>query len=280
MNFKKILSTCTILIIAINTVACSFFTNTQNDNPETQIQDGEVKTAVFSSSVNTLCYDTLSSDIKKIYNILLEGINNFEAEIVVNGSEEDIEIAYRNVIADHPELFYLSGYVYKDASDIVNRNRYTVYPSYTETEEEAEDYLNRANIVAQSWIAEIPSNASDYEKAKILFTKVIDNTSYISDTTHNQDMLSVFLFNQSVCGGYCKGYTYLLQQVGIPAACIYGVVDDNAHSWVIDIIDNNYYLSDPTNGDSIFYQNDTQTNYVNFAYLNCSSFCNTNVICS
>ena len=202
---KKILSLFLCLATVSTLTACK--TNVlQNDNALTEpATDTLVTTPVQSDAVNTVCYDTLTEGTKAIYNNLLAGFQNFDEQIVVEGNEADIERAYKNVIADHPEIFYISGLVYKDASNIVSHDRFTVFPSYSETKDSYEDYLKQADAVATEYLAAIETD-NKYQIAKSLFRVVAENTSYVKDATHNQDMLSVFLFNQSVCGGYCQGY--------------------------------------------------------------------------
>ncbi len=273
------LALCAIIIISL--VACSGFSFKANDSTDGQNSNDKIKTSAIageSTSVNTICYDLLSDNCKVIYDELLLAFQNFESEVIVSGSEEDIELAYRNILSDHPEIFYISGYVYKDKSNIVDRNNFIIYPSYTEDKDSYEELLSKADDVANSWIEKIPDTYNEYDISKYLFEKVIENTSYVTDTTHNQDMLSVFLFNQSVCGGYSQGYSYLMQKCGIPCATIYGVVDEENHSWNVSIIDNNYYMSDLTNGDSKFILDDEKISYVNYSYFNVLPDCVTDYV--
>ena len=122
---------------------------------------------------------------------------------------------------------------------------------------------------ANEWLSDIPEDASSYEKSKLIFEKVVDNTTYKKDCTHNQDMASVFLYGQSVCGGYTQGYSYLMQQLGIPCAVIYGELEGTPHAWNVSILDNAYYMSDPTNGDGSFTNgNNEKIEYINYNYLN------------
>ena len=66
----------------------------------------------------------------------------------------------------------------------------------------------------------------DYEKAKKLYELLIDNVDYRANAEYNQNILSVFLNEKTVCAGYAKAYKYLLDQIEIPCMVLTGNVDD------------------------------------------------------
>lgn len=259
-------------LLSLNFMACSNLNIKGNDNPLSENPSETSKTAFVAgetTAVNTVCFDTLTQSQKDMYTALLEGFENFSPEIVITGDEQDIEIAYKNIIADHPEIFYLSGYIYKDTSDILKRKEFTIYPSYTEDKDKYDELMKDIEAAADEWLSDIPEDASSYKKSKLIFEKVVDNTTYKKDCTHNQDMASVFLYGQSVCGGYTQGYSYLMQRLGIPCAVIYGELEGTPHAWNVSILDNAYYMSDPTNGDGSFTNGSNEKiEYINYNYLN------------
>lgn len=221
-------------------------------------------------SVNTITYSLLTDDQKAIYDALVNCYTNFDSQVEITGLEEDIETAHHAIIADRPEIFYVNGYV-TDASTgaiIDAAKEYTVYPNYTHTKEEYDDLMAQVNSVADGWCKNLSTSATDYEKSKYVFDTIIDQAKYKTDAAYNQNMLSVFIYGQTVCGGYSQSFSYLMQKLGIPCAMITGELSGTAHSWNVCILDNEFYLTDLTNGDSYYEVNGEKYDYYDYSYLN------------
>ena len=97
----------------------------------------------------------------------------------------------------------------------------------------------------------IPEDASDYEKVRIVYTYIIDDTTEYQSGEDDQSIAGVFWKKAAVCAGYAGAVQYLLERLDVP--CIY--VDGSTrgstegHAWDIVKIGEAYYYVDATNGD-------------------------------
>ena len=97
----------------------------------------------------------------------------------------------------------------------------------------------------------IPADASDYEKVRIVYTYVIDNTQYQA-SDDDQSIAGVFWKKEAVCAGYAGAVQYLLERIGVSVhLCRWkhaGEVQKGS-AWNIVKLDGEYYYVDATNGD-------------------------------
>lgn len=236
-------------------------------NEDTLVSGGYIEPKV--TTVNEIIYNTLTDTQKSIYKDLVNCYANFNSSVTITGTDDDIKIAHQAIIADRPEIFYVNGYV-TDASFgalFLDEKEYTLYPNYTCSKDEYDTTLAKINEKTDAWLAEFDA-LDDYTISKYAFDVIAKNTVYKTDSAYSQNMVSVFEYGQSVCGGYSQAYSYLLQKMGVPCAMIIGELSDVAHSWNISILDGQYYLTDLTNGDSYYEINGKRYDYNDYSYLN------------
>ena len=193
-------------------------------------------------------YEQLSDSLKelyaKLYYAFLNRITTLELHDV---SKEDIDQAYKSVMYDHPEIYYVSKkYHYIDLMNI-----YEIRITYTYSEDECTSYNQTLSSIVED-IKETTSSYNTIEKIKYVYDYIVSNTVY-KDTSNDQDMISSLIDHQSVCAGYAKAYQYLLSQLGIEASYMQGEAiedmntgDNNGHAWLMLHILNDYYYSDVT----------------------------------
>jgi hypothetical protein len=201
-----------------------------------------------------------------IYEILATRSDSTEIPTIV---EEDIEIAFKCVVQDHPELFYVNGYYYsiykyKDEIDSITfRGQYTIEENaIIESQEYIDTYVDQ-------FMENITANMSTYDKVKMAYEIVILNTKYNTSAQDNQDIRSVFLYRESVCQGYAEAFQYLLQSMDIPCMVVTGYAGGEPHAWALVQIDGEYYYTDPTWGDAL--EDRAQTGVlqeIDYNYLN------------
>ena len=82
-------------------------------------------------------YEQLDASLRPAYASLYAGMSAFEAQIVLEGvQEEDVETLFRSVIEDHPRLFYIgSSYRYRLYAD----GSMVLEPTYVYDEEQSID---------------------------------------------------------------------------------------------------------------------------------------------
>ena len=186
--------------------------------------------------------------------------------------EQDIDRIFQCVLIDHPEIFYTTGYTYTKYS----RGDRTVGIDFAGTYSlPGEEAVNKAEEIrgrASEWLSDIPSDASEYDKVKAVYEKIIFSTDYDLNASDNQNIASVFLGNSSVCQGYAKATQYLLNHLGVMCTLVQGTVDTGeAHAWNLVRVDGDYYYVDTTWGDASYRMEDgsgqEELPEINYDYL-------------
>ena len=171
--------------------------------------------------------------------------------------EQDIDRIFQCVLIDHPEIFYTTGYTYTKYSRGDRTVGIDFAGTYSLSREEAVEKAEEIRGRASEWLADIPSDASEYDKVKAVYEKIIFSTNYDLDASDNQNIASVFLGNSSVCQGYAKATQYLLNHLGVMCTLVQGTVDTGeAHAWNLVRVDGDYYYVDTTWGDASYRMED------------------------
>ena len=186
--------------------------------------------------------------------------------------EQDIDRIFQCVLIDHPEIFYTTGYTYTKYSRGDRTVGIDFAGTYSLPKEEAVKKAEEIRGRASEWLSDIPSDASEYDKVKAVYEKIIFSTDYDLNASDNQNIASVFLGNSSVCQGYAKATQYLLNRLGVMCTLVQGTVDTGeAHAWNLVRVDGDYYYVDTTWGDASYRMEDgsgqEELPEINYDYL-------------
>ena len=186
--------------------------------------------------------------------------------------EQDIDRIFQCVLIDHPEIFYATGYTYTKYSRGDRTVGIDFAGTYSLPREEAVNKAEEIRGRASEWLSDIPSDASEYDKVKAVYEKIIFFTDYDLNASDNQNIASVFLGNSSVCQGYAKATQYLLNHLGVMCTLVQGTVDTGeAHAWNLVRVDGDYYYVDTTWGDASYRMEDgsgqEELPEINYDYL-------------
>lgn len=186
--------------------------------------------------------------------------------------EQDIDRIFQCVLIDHPEIFYATGYTYTKYSRGDRTVGIDFAGTYSLSREEAVNKAEEIRERASEWLSDIPSDASEYDKVKAVYEKIIFSTDYDLNASDNQNIASVFLGNSSVCQGYAKATQYLLNHLGVMCTLVQGTVDTGeAHAWNLVRVDGDYYYVDTTWGDASYQMEDgsgqEELPEINYDYL-------------
>ena len=206
-------------------------------------------------------FKQLNEEEQRVYRELLKGIRAREKDFYLTLSQDDsIDRCYHAVLKDHPEIFWVHNHekIYKTTYSDTDYCTFT--PGYIYTESEISEIQNAMEAGFQEVSSLIPADASDYEKVRIVYTYVIDNTQYQA-SDDDQSIAGVFWKKEAVCAGYAGAVQYLLERIGVPCIYVDGSTQGSTegHAWNIVKLDGEYYYVDATNGDQPDFLNGNAT---------------------
>ena len=196
-------------------------------------------------------FGLLNEEEQRGYREMLTGIRARESEFYLTIYDDNtVNKVYHAVLMDHPELFWVHNrkQVYK--TTFSNGNYCLFSPGYSYTDIEMEEIQQAADAACLAVQQLLPEGADDYEKAKTVYTYLIDNAEYV-ESEDDQSMAGIFWKKQAVCAGYAGAAQYLLEYLGIPCIYVEGKTagSTEGHAWNIITLDGDYYYFDVTNGD-------------------------------
>ena len=196
-------------------------------------------------------FQLLDEEQKRCYREMLEGIRDRQEEFYLTLADDSrVDLTYHALLKDHPELFWVHNRekVYKTT---YRGEDYCLFsPGYTYTDEEVEQIRQSMETAFEEVQAQLGADASDYEKAKTVYTYIIDSAEYKA-SEHDQNIAGVFWKKEAVCAGYAGAVQYLLERLDVPCIYVEGSAQgsDDGHAWNICLLDGQYYYVDATNGD-------------------------------
>lgn len=233
---------------------------------------GEAK-EVTSISTECYAYQQLSEEEQKVYDQLLYCILNHQQKVPISTKDPDaLQRAYEGVMADYGGLFWISGYQYHTYSNLDQVIGMEFSPQYLYSQKETQEYQKKVDAVVEEWLAGVGPNDSDYTKSKYVFDILFQKVEYSKESSNNQNILSVFLEEKTVCRGYAAATQYLLQQLGVQSTIIHGRANGESHAWNLVKLDNEYYLTDATWGNSRYLMKDNSIQkQIDYRYMNATS---------
>ena len=245
-----------------------FYDSEKQNNEQTKTES--VLTDEYDNKMNTMAYyrSKLNDDDKKAYDDVLYGIKSHQKEIDIdNRSAEEADALFNAVINDHPEVFYVNGYVYSATTlkDFPVTVLAMIEPDYTMDNETIKENQILIYASIENELKTIQKSGSDFNKMKEIYDYIVENTDYDESASDNQSICSVFINKRSVCNGYAKAEQYLCNISGIRNIFLTGKANGELHAWNLVKLDGAYYNSDVTWGE---YMNDSESfDGVNYEYM-------------
>ena len=230
--------------------------------------ESDAPASVATYSNEKYVYNTLDETHRKVYDELYQGIVDMDDSIYVSTEDDQVLTTVTEAIAaDHGDLFYIDGNYSYTNYGLITSWGFEVTPSYTMSKAERDSTQARIEEVANSWLAEVPPDANDYQKSKWVYETLINRVDYNGDAPNNQNIISVFLNGQTVCQGYSCAATYLFDKLGIQCFTVPGATNEGLHAWNCVKLDGQYYFMDITWGNSE-YGGSSNSKEISYAMLN------------
>lgn len=234
--------------------------------------DAKILTTPFD---NALYYgrSILSSHGKKAwdlsYSILLK-YNNSNDEYPRDSSGNTIvyvDYSKFNILITSDEAEMIQKYLVRNCPRMFHLKDWAATPVYNETTivgqnfyigngaQEGNSYLTQLLQTEASVtyiLSKIQKNMSIYQIIQIIQLYYERMLSY-EEIGDFEDIRGSFIAHKCVCGGYSKGFEYLLQRVGIENIWVQGFAGGGPHAWNFVNIYKKWFLSDTTWGGQNWY---------------------------
>lgn len=205
----------------------------------------------------TFAYDQLTEaeklwyqDINKLLGKMGTEISLSPKGIAAGLTPDHVDHIFQCVLTDHPEYFFVDGYVYTEYTREEALAGISFEATYTMDRQQALERKARIEAAVKQWFNGVSPSAGEYEKVKYVYEMLIRGTEYDDKAEDNQNICSVLLNGRSVCQGYAKAAQFLLQRLGVECSLVIGVVEGNvSHAWNLVKVDGAYYYMDPSWGD-------------------------------
>ncbi len=235
-----------------------------------------VQESLVSEGAGNYAYEQLSNNAKLIYSEILSILQEHGKEVQVSTIDTElIDKAFKCVMLDHPEVFYITGYSITKYTRGSSVEKITLSGTYTMDTEQEKQKILAIEAYAKTCLDGIPEDADEYRKVKYIYEYLIRNTEYDLNAPENQNILSVFLKGKSVCQGYAKATQYLLNKAGVFCTLVEGSVKGReAHVWNLVRVNGDYYYVDTTWGDASYnLMSDTEVPSVQVPEINYDYLC-------
>ncbi len=203
-------------------------------------------------------YESLGENEQILYEDMYAIMEGMYSEVILSPQgvlsvdEEDLNKIFNCVMHDHPELFYVTGFISRHYTYGDETEKISFSGKYTMDHAERERQQLLIDAAVEECLSHISMEASDYEKVKYVYEYLILNTEYDQEAPDNQNICSVFIGRRSVCQGYAKATQYLLERLDIKSALVTGSTDNENHAWNLVRLDGDYYYVDTTWGDASY----------------------------
>jgi len=215
-------------------------------NFKDMIDSGEVRNKDYSNSIFFPYYELLNDDQKKLYNELIDGINNYQEEVIpsMEINKDLVTDVFYAVLYEHPELFWLgnaySSEFYEDSLIVTS-----IKIKYNDTVKDIENAKKKFDNEVNKIINEVKNYKYDYEKEKYVHDILIKMIKYNKDAISNQSAYDALVNKEAVCAGYAKAFQLIMNKLGIPTYYITGISTEN-HAWNLIELEDGFYNIDLT----------------------------------
>ena len=227
-----------------------------------KLEEQRAEIGIDTSSIDTVksessryyCYSVMDASLHDLYaEIYIILMQEGEDVKVSATSDEDLKYAFQCVFNDHPEIYWVDGFSYVRHEMNGETLYFTFTGKYTYTVDERRVKQVEIDTYVSKALAGISQSASEYDKVKYVYEYIINHTEYDLMAEENQNILSVFLNDRSVCQGYAKAMQYLLYKLDVECTMVVGkVYTGEGHAWNLVNIDGAYYYVDVTWGDASY----------------------------
>ena len=223
------------------------------------------------NELGNYAYIQLSKEEQELYGEIFEILDQMKEDVMIHTLDADgADKVFQFVMTDHPELFFVEGYVVSKytTNDIVTH--LTFSGKYGISQEERESRQQKIKEYVNQFLQNAPLSGTDYEKTKYVYEYIINHTEYSELAEDSQNICSVFINGESVCQGYARATQYLLREMGVFATMVTGTINTGeSHAWNLVKMEDTYCYVDTTWGDASYLEqtSEERTRGIDYDYL-------------
>lgn len=203
--------------------------------------------------MHCFAYNSLSEKEKALFDIMFEQLNNAKAEFwLENVSFEDAQKIYNCIVADNPQLFWLTES--SNAQLLKNDNKQYLKFRPVFRIEANFAMLRNMQISLRDKVLSIANKAkeyeSDYERILFVHDYLIHSCKYTENKANCYNAYGCLVENEAVCTGFTMAFQLIMNALNIPCGNVTGGIKssgkDSRHIWNYVYLDNEYYYIDVT----------------------------------
>lgn len=232
----------------------------ENDIPEYQTKEP----AIIEIAEQTLCYNSLNSDMKKIYAVLLSAVKDMtcgwiKIPVVTKNYKSDITTVIYAIEDDHPEIFWIgTEHLIKEIYPSGKKTVLVAFEAKSDnmscrfpfSKKEVANMSKELDKKVNSIIADT-QNMSDFERELYFNNYICKNVSYDrSESQLSYTAYGALIDGNAVCSGYAKAMQLLCSRVGIDNILCHGITENESHVWNEIKLENEWYHTDVTWNDN------------------------------
>lgn len=222
---------------------------------------------IFSPEFDS-CYNSLKVKQKELYSKIYYICEEMPKGFVrlcsnYDGAVRDITIAYRAVLNDHAEIFWMPDtyIIGKSTNDRKNKDICIAFDhsdngktiKYTVTAAERDKMREELNSVVNKIVADSEKVESQFDKEKMFNDYICANTEYGGEKTLENTSYGCLVQGKALCEGYSRAFKLLCNKAGIECDLIVGKADGEGHMWNSVNIDGKHSFVDVTWNDRPYY---------------------------
>lgn len=283
-RFVKIVISCLMVTVMMFLTGCLSLDLNIDLNNDNQFKDlfsakpqVSINEDIPSYENDATCFSRnylLNNRAKVIYDVVYDSLLKNKTQIAFSNvgggfsSQEEMKVVLSesvySVLRDHPQFFMYSGaYTYEFSEDLMLSSVVLKLKTVID-DKDAKEKQKEIDEVVNKLVADT-KEMDDYNKSKYIYTYIAQNTTYKeSENAHN--MYGCLVEGVSVCEGYAKAYSYIMQKCGMQVAYVTGMGKNELHAWNLINIDNNWYHIDCTWGDPVTEIEDPEQKRLNVDY--------------
>lgn len=218
-------------------------------------------------------YDYLNATEKTCYHRLLQEIKDYKTRFQFGAvPTEQITNAFRAVLHDYPEIFWLSGGgEYELTTKGGKLDQVTFFAELTKgmVISVVPSMVKILDLAADTVVARARFKKNTFDQVLAVHDHIIDTTQYDLKNSDCYNAFGCLVQNRAVCAGYAKAFMLIMKRLGYVCGYAAGFSKrtGESHAWNYILLDGEYYFIDVTGDDPTSDSQETVSNNKTYNYF-------------